>query len=101
MACTVAQYLDLLSHELVRYDVATSAREAKSKYGRVNIYRMGHLLEALERVRKEVGSQTSDSVPDKLNLVYAIQTNFERDFPPVKRVLKQMERGTCKLSKAA
>ena len=93
--CTVAKYLEVLSHELVRYDVATSARE--SKRGRANIYRLGLLLEALERVRGALGSRTSDSDADKASFRMAMYQHFERDFPPVKRVVKQLEAGTCKI----
>ena len=76
--CTVAKYLDVLSHELVRYDVATSASEAKR--GRVNIYRMGLLMEALGKVRDAVGSRTSDSEADKAGFRMAMYQHFERDF---------------------
>ena len=93
--CTVAKYLDVLSHELVRYDVATSAREAKR--GRVNIYRMGLLMEALQRVRADVGSRTSDSDADKAGFRMAMYAHFEQHFPPVKKVVKQLEAGTCKI----
>lgn len=93
--CTVAKYLEVLSHELVRYDVATSAREAKR--GHVNIYRLGHLMGALQRVRDEVGNRTSDSEEHKAGFRMAMYGNFERDFPPVKKVVKQLEAGTCKI----
>lgn len=94
--CSVAKYLEVLSHELVRYDVATSAREAK-RGGRVNIYRLGHLLGALQRVREEVGNRTSDSEADKAGFRMAMYGNFEKDFSPVKKVVKQLEAGTCKI----
>ena len=93
--CTVAKYLEVLSHELVRHDVQTSAHEAKR--GRVNIYRLGLLMEALQRVRGDVGSRTSDSDADKADFRMAMYQNFERDFPPVKRVVKQLEAGTCRI----
>lgn len=93
--CTVAKYLEVLSHELVRYDVATSAREAKR--GRVNIYRLGHLMGALQHVRDDVGSRTSDSGADKAGFRMAMYGNFEKDFAPVKKVVKQIEAGTCKI----
>ena len=93
--CTVAKYLEVLSHELVRYDVATSTREAKR--GRVNIYRLGHLMGALQRVREEVGKRTSGSEADKAGLRMAMYGNFEKDFTPVKKVVKQLEAGTCKI----
>lgn len=93
--CTVAKYLEVLSHELVRYDVSTSARE--SKRGRPNIYRLGLLMQALQKVRAEVGSRTSDSAADKTIFLYAMYAYFERDFPPVKKVVKQLDAGTCKI----
>jgi len=94
--CTVGKYLDVLSHELVRYDMVTSAREAKR--GRVNIYRMGLLMEALQKVRADVGSRTSASDADKASFRMAMYAHFERDFPPVKKVVKQLEAGTCKIN---
>ena len=94
-ACPVAKYLDVLSHELVRYDVQTSAREAKR--GRVNIYRLGLLMEALGKVRAAVGNRTSDSEADKAGFRMAMYQHFERDFPPVKKVVKQLEAGTCRI----
>ena len=93
--CTVAKYLEVLSHELVRYDVQTSAREAKR--GRVNIYRLGLLMEALQRVRGDVSSRTSESDADKASFRMAMYQHFERDFPPVKRVVKQLEAGMCRI----
>jgi hypothetical protein len=93
--CTVAKYLDVLSHELVRHDMTTSAREAKR--GRTNIYRLGLLMEALGRVRGDVGARTSDSDADKAAFRMAMYQHFERDFPPVKKVVKQLEAGTCKI----
>lgn len=94
-SCTVAKYLEVLSHELVRYDVQTSEREAKR--GRSNIYRLGLLMEALGKVRADVGNRTSDTEADKAGFRMSMYQHFERDFPPVKRVVKQLETGTCKI----
>lgn len=93
--CTVAKYLAVLSHELVRYDVQTSAREAK--HGRVNIYRLGLLMGALQRVRDDVGSRTTASEADKASFRMSMYQRFVRDFSPVKKVVKQLEAGTCKI----
>jgi hypothetical protein len=95
VSCTVAKYLEVLSHELVRYDMSTSVREAKR--GHVNSYRLGHLMGALQRVRADVGSRTSDSDADKAGFRMAMYANFEHAFPPVKKVVKQLEAGTCKI----
>jgi hypothetical protein len=93
--CTVGKYLEVLSHELVRYDVLTSARE--SKRGRVNIYRLALLMEALGRVRTDVGSRMSDSEADKAGFRMAVYSHFEKDFSPIKKVMKQLDAGTCKI----
>lgn len=95
MSCPVSKYIALLSHELIRYDMATSAREAKR--GRVNIYRMGLLMQALHRVEAEVGSSTGDSDADRAKFRLAMMSHFEPDFSPVKKVVKQLEAGTCKI----
>jgi hypothetical protein len=94
--CTVAKYLMVLEHELIRYDTATSSREAKR--GRVNIYRTGLLMEALGRVRRDVGVYTSDSDADKVKLLAAVYSNFEHNFPPVKKLVKQMDAGICRIA---
>lgn len=94
--CTVKKYLAVLSHELIRYDMATSARETKRRVP-VNIYRMAHLMGALQRVEEAVGTHTSDSEADKAYFRAAMYMHFEKDFPPVKKVVKQLEAGTCKI----
>ena len=94
--CTVAKYLDVFSHELVRFDMATSAREAK-RGGRANIYRLPLLLEALGRVREDLGNRTSSSDADKVSFRLALYKYFERDAPPVKKVIKQLDAGTCRI----
>src|SRR5271163_858699 len=93
--CTVGKYLDVPSHELVRHDVQTSGREAAR--GRVNIYRLGLLMEALGKVRSDVGNRTSDSDADKASFRMAMYQHFERDFSPVKKVVKQLEAETCRI----
>ena len=51
----------------------------------------------LQRVRGDVGSRTSGSEADKAGFRMAMYQHFERDFPPVKKVVKQLEAGTCKI----
>lgn len=94
--CTVARYLEVLSHELVRHDVRESAKEIKRRIP-VNIYRLGHLLGALQRVRADVGSRTSSSAEDKAAFRMAMYQHFEQGFSPVKKVVTQLEAGTCKI----
>jgi hypothetical protein len=75
--------------------VQTSAREAKRC--RVNIYRLGLLMEALQKVRDNVASRTTNSEADKAGFRMAMYQHFEKDFSPVKKVVKQLEAGTCKI----
>ena len=48
-------------------------------------------------MRADVGSRTSDSDADKAGFRMAMYQHFERDFSPVKKVVKQLEAGTCKI----
>jgi hypothetical protein len=58
---------------------------------------MGLLVEALHRVREAVGSRTSGDEADKAGFRMAMYQNFEKDFTPVKKVVKQLDAGTCKI----
>jgi hypothetical protein len=95
-SCTVAKYLIVLSHELTVYDQAQSRREAKR--GIPNIYRLGLLLGAANKVWDDVQTVKDSSSPEALvTLRLALHKHFEHDFPPVKKVLKQIDAGTCKI----
>ena len=94
--CTVVKYLAVLSHELTVYDRAQSRRE--SKRGIVNIYRLGLLLGAANEVSDAVKSvKDSSSTEALVTLRLALHKHFEHDFPPVKKVLKQIDAGTCRI----
>ena len=94
--CTLEHYDVVLVHELTKYDQAQARREALR--GRVNIYRLALLLEAAQRVRDDVKDKLKSSSPDALaDFQVALYRHFERDFPPVKKVVKQLEAGTCKI----
>jgi hypothetical protein len=94
--CTVVKYLLVLSHELSLYDRAESKRE--SKRGIVNIYRLGLLLEAAHKVGDDVKAFENSSSPEALTqLRLALYRHFEHDFPPIKKVVKQIDTGVCKI----
>jgi len=97
--CTVNMYLHVLTHELTRYDMAQSLREMR-RGGRTNIYRLGHLLGAKQKVEDAVDSLKTRADPEALgHLRESIQHNFEAGFPPAKAVLRQIETGRCMLRK--
>ena len=52
---------------------------------------------ALQKVRDDVGNRTSSSDADKAAFRMAMYQRFEGDFSPVKKVVKQLEAGTCKI----
>ena len=94
--CTPRKYLVVLTHELSKYDRSQAARE--SKHGSVNIYRLGLLLEAAHKVGEAVQSVQDSPSPEALvSLRLALYKHFERDFPPVKKVVKQIDAGTCRI----
>ena len=94
--CTVDMYLMVLTHELTKHDQAEAKRE--SKRGRVNIYRLGLLLEAANKVSADVGTLAgSSSGAAKDAFRASLYRRFEVPFPPVNRVLKQLDAGTCKI----
>lgn len=95
-SCTVGKYLTVLMHELTRYDMAESARE--SRRGRPNIYRLGHLIEAKQKVEADVEPVAKRDDPEALDrLRSALYERFTEGFRPVDATLRQMDRGTCKI----
>lgn len=97
MGCTIDKYMVVLTHELIRYDMAQSRREAKR--GRVNIYRLGHLLEAANRVRASVEKKRGASGDDAAlrDMRVSLEHEFLPGFAPAKRVIQQIDSGTCKI----
>jgi len=94
--CTPRKYLAVLTHEISKYDRSQAARE--SKRGIVNIYRLGLLLEAAHKVGDDVQSVQDSPSPEALvSLRLALHKHFLRDFPPVKKVIKQIDAGVCKI----
>jgi hypothetical protein len=87
---TVEKFLLVLSSKLTQHDQREEKRDMK-RGGRVNIYRLGHLLGALERTRervKEVESRSDDYSLDLLRK--AMNREFTPGFSPVMNVERQI-----------
>jgi nucleoid-associated protein YejK len=87
---TVAAFLAVLTSKVTQYDKAQSARE--SKRGTPNIYRLGLLLQGVDRVRDDVSGILSDDSPQALEKFRkAVLRHMFADFPPAKSTLKQVD----------
>ena len=85
-------WLVYLEHKLVRQDMAETKREAKMS-GRSNIYRLGHLLGALEKVRSKVkmlGAREDKESIEKFRS--AMNKHFIDTSPPIKAVNKAIDK---------
>jgi hypothetical protein len=92
--CTPRKYLVVLTHEIAKYDRAAAGREAKR--GNVNIYRLGLLLQAVQRVEADISSRLDATTPEAIaDFRMALYRYFEKDAPWVKKVVKQIEAGIC------
>jgi len=81
-----------LSGKLVAYDRKESAKEMK-RGGMGNIYRMGHLLKAAQKVEAETKSfAQSSSSEDIEKFRKSMNRNFHSTFPPIKAVNKAIDR---------
>ena len=64
----------------------------------MNIYRLGLLLQATNRVEADVSSRLDATTPEAIaDFRMELYRYFEKDAPWVKRVVKQLEAGTCKI----
>lgn len=89
-AGTVGVFLAIVSHNLTRYDMQASAREAKR--GPVNIYRLGHLMKALGEVQGDVKALKKKDDPESLDKLKAsLNKRFVPGFAPIKKTIKQID----------
>lgn len=87
---TVRRFIDILGGNIIQYDMRVSASEAKK--GRVNIYRLGLLLAAKEKVVNDLHDRLDSSDPQDLKRLRAsIQRRFLPDFPPAKKTVKAID----------
>jgi hypothetical protein len=75
---SVARVRGLLVHLVTRYDAAEEARELKRRHGRVNIYRLGLLLQMVDRICDDVaaGASLARALYDNAN--DRLLTSFEK-----------------------
>lgn len=87
---TVGNFVAVMQSLLTQYDAKVSSRERH-----VNIYRLGHLLEAGHKVTEDLDAA---GVTDDMEMTTEIADIFDRslsrrfedDFPPVKKLIKQI-----------
>lgn len=85
---SVEHFNIVLGSKLTQYDVRLSAAERKR--GRCNIYRLGHYLGALEKVRNDTAPFSTDSSNEAIQKwMEAVLNYFDEALPPVKNVLDQ------------
>lgn len=88
---TVDCFLTLLASKLTQYDARETAREMKRGGG--NIYRLGLLFEALERVRAGVAQYLQRDDREAMQaLRAAVLSHFTPGFSPVRNVEKQIDK---------
>jgi hypothetical protein len=87
---TVEKFLLVLSSKITQYDQREEKRDLK-RGGHVNIYRLGHLLGALERTHNRVKEVAHRSDAYSLDLLKkAMSKEFTPGFSPVMNVEKQI-----------
>ncbi|NBR00428.1 MAG: hypothetical protein EBT79_10715 [Actinobacteria bacterium] len=89
---SVGSFLTVFSGLLTQQDMRESAREQKRPGGRVNIYRLGHYLKALDAVRASVKGLESSADPKDLEALKAAASKaFLPDFPPLKALIRAVD----------
>ena len=90
-SATVECFLLVLTSQLTQYDVRETRREMKRGGG--NIYRLGLLFEALERIRSGVSQYLDRDDREAMQaLRAAMLSHFTPGFSPVRNVEKQIDK---------
>jgi hypothetical protein len=98
-SATVEMFLLTLGSKLTQQD-AKEMKQEQARGGSGNIYRLGLLLEAQERVEKAVTQYLKRDDPEAMEaLKAALQKNFTSNFPPLKNILKQIDNWLTKKKK--
>jgi uncharacterized protein (DUF2336 family) len=88
---TVECFLMVLTSKLTQYDARETAREIKRGGG--NIYRLGLLFKALERVRSGVSQYLDRDDREAMQaLRAAMLAHFTPGFSPVRNIEKQIDK---------
>ena len=90
---TVRGFITILNANLTQYDMAQSAREAKGR-GSVNVYRLGHLLGASQKLEDRLKSILDSSSTEDLRTLRSalVGKAFLADFPPSKKTVKAIDK---------
>lgn len=91
---TVEVFLAVLTSKLTQYDMSESRKEMKRRIP-TNIYRLGLLFEASEKVRNDMTKQKllNEDTPEALEkLKKSLNTHFTRGFRPVKTVITRIDK---------
>lgn len=98
-SATVEMFLLALGSKLTQQD-AKEMKQEQARGGRGNIYRLGLLLEAKEKVENAVSQYLKRDDPEAMEaLKVALQRNFNSNFPPLKNILKQIDNWLTKKKK--
>jgi hypothetical protein len=89
---TVDFWYKYLGHKLTRYDMAETKREMK-RSGRSNIYRLGHLLKALGKVKDDINSIRDQEGAEALEKFRkSMNSRFHSTFAPIRAVNKAVDK---------
>lgn len=81
----ISHFLALLTSKLTQYDARVSVRQP-------NVYRLGHLLGAAEKVAACFPHPEAEATPDRIApMVGAIERHFILPFPPADAVIRQIK----------
>jgi hypothetical protein len=95
-SATVEMFLHVLTSKLTQQDKKETDQELK-RTGRSNIYRLGLLFQAQEKVEKDVSEYLKRDDPEAMEaLKTSLQKNFNSNFPPLKNMLKQIDAWTTR-----
>jgi len=87
---TVDTFLMVLTSQLVQYDTREMNREMK--HGRGNVYRLGLLFEAQNKVTADCADVLNRSDAAAMNVLkQSLARQFTRDFSPVTNVVRQID----------
>jgi hypothetical protein len=96
---TVETFLLALGSKLTQQD-AKETKQEQARGGRGNIYRLGLLLEAKEKVENAVSQYLKRDDEEAMEaLKVALQKNFNSNFPPLKNILRQIDNWLTKKKK--
>ena len=96
---TVAMFLQVLNSKLTQQDVKETKRET-ARGGRGNIYRLGLLFEASEKVAKDVEDYLDRDDEEAMEALKAsLKKRFNPGFPPLNNMLKQIDNWLTKKKK--